>query len=218
MCGRFTQAYTWQEVYEFYNLAGPPRNLQPNYNVAPTQTVNVIVSEGGKRLLVDMRWGLIPMWWKKPLKDMPSTFNARLETAAEKPMFRSAFRRSRCVLPASGFYEWKRSGDDKQPYLIKSADGTPMSFAGFWDRWRNPENNEEVVSCTILTTEANSFMSAIHTRMPVMLPPERLDLWLAGAGQPTTASGNDNSLVAHPVDKAVGNVRNNGPELLDPID
>ena len=218
MCGRFTQAYTWQEVYEFYNLAGPPRNLQPNYNVAPTQTVNVIVAEGGKRLLVDMRWGLIPMWWKKPLKDMPSTFNARLETAAEKPMFRSAFRRSRCVLPASGFYEWKRSGDDKQPYLIKTADGTPMSFAGFWDRWRNPENNEEVVSCTILTTEANDFMSAIHTRMPVMLPPERLDLWLAGAGEPTMAPGNDNSLVAHPVDKAVGNVRNNGPELLDPID
>ena len=83
MCGRFTQAYTWQEVYEFYNLSGAPRNLQPNYNVAPTQMVNVIVCEGGKRILVDMRWGLIPMWWKKPLKDLPSTFNARLETAAE---------------------------------------------------------------------------------------------------------------------------------------
>ena len=218
MCGRFTQAYTWQEVYEFYNLSGAPRNLQPNYNVAPTQMVNVIVCEGGRRLLVDMRWGLIPMWWKKPLKDLPSTFNARLETAAEKPMFRSAFKRSRCVVPATGFYEWKRDGEAKQPFLIKTADGTPMSFAGFWDRWRNPDTNEQVVSCTILTTESNSFMSEIHSRMPVILPPSRLGLWLAGAGEPQSAPCNDNALAAHPVDKAVGNVRNNGPELMKPLD
>ncbi|MGI9415532.1 MAG: SOS response-associated peptidase [Hyphomicrobiales bacterium] len=217
MCGRFTQAYTWQEVYEFYNLSGAPRNLQPNYNVAPTQAINVIVARNGERLMVDMRWGLVPVWWKKPLKDLPSTFNARSETAAGKPMFRSAFRRNRCLVPATGFYEWKRSGGEKQPYLIRSAEAAPLTFAGLWDRWRDPESGEDIHSCTVLTTEANSFMSAIHTRMPVILTPDRFDSWLGGAADGKLAPRNDNLLAAHPVGKAVGNVRNNGPELLEPV-
>ena len=159
MCGRFTQAYTWQEVHDFYSLTSPARNLQPNYNVAPTQTVNVLVP--GSLEMVDMRWGLVPIWWKKSLKDLPSTFNARSETAHEKPMFRTAFKRNRCLVPASGFYEWKRSGKEKQPYHIAMASGEPMTFAGLWERWEDPESGEEVRSCTILTTGPNDFMAEI---------------------------------------------------------
>ena len=216
MCGRFTQAYTWAEVYEFYNLTGIARNLRPNYNVAPTQTVNAIGRDENGLKMRDMRWGLVPSWWKKPLKELPSTINARSETVAEKPMFRSAFKRSRCLIPASGFYEWKRSGTEKYPYYIHMADETPMTFAGLWERWEDPESGEEVRSCTILTTEANGFMAEIHHRMPVILTPAEFQVWLAGDAASVLKACNDNLLATHRVNAAVGNVRNNGPELIAP--
>ena len=218
MCGRFTQAYTWQEVFEFYNLMGAARNLQPNYNVAPTQLVNAIGVDDKGYKMRDMRWGLIPSWWKKPLKELPSTINARSETVADKPMFRSAFKRSRCLIPASGFYEWKRDGARKQPYLVAMADGSPMTFAGIWERWDDPETGEEVRSCTILTTEANGFMAEIHHRMPVILTKDLFGVWLKGDAASVLAPCNDNLLTAHKVSSAVGNVRNNVPELMEPVD
>lgn len=218
MCGRFTQAYTWQEAFAFYNLTGLARNLQPSYNIAPTQLVNVIgATEDGLRMK-DMRWGLIPSWWKKSLKELPSTFNARSETVAEKPMFRAAFKRSRCLIPSSGFYEWHRSGEHKQPYLIAMADGSPMTFAGLWDQWIDPETGDEVRSCTLLTTASNEFMQPIHSRMPVILTSNEFQIWLKGDAATVLKPCNDDLLRAHKVAKAVGNVRNNGPELLDPID
>ena len=218
MCGRFTQAYTWREVYEFYNLNGIARNLQPNYNVAPTQMINVIGRDDKGYKMRDMRWGLVPSWWKKPLKELPSTINARAETAAEKPMFRSAFKRSRCLIPASGFYEWKRDGGNKQPFFVAMADGTPMTMAGLWEIWQDPESGEEVRSCTILTTDANGFMAEIHHRMPVILTPEEFEIWLKGDAASVLKACNDNLLTAHKVGAAVGNVRNNGPELLEPVE
>ena len=130
MCERFTQAYTWQEVHDFYRPTGQPWNLQPNYNVAPKQTANVILTGNAGLALQDMRWGLFPISWKKPLEDLPSTFNARSETAHQKLMFRTAFKRNRCLVPSTGFYEWKRSRKEKQPYHIFMADGSPMTFAG----------------------------------------------------------------------------------------
>ena len=214
MCGRFTQAYTWQEVHEFYQLTGPARNLQPNYNVAPTQTVNVLLAGEAGLELHDMRWGLVPIWWKKPLKALPSTFNARSETAHEKPMFRAAFKRNRCLVPASGFYEWKKTGKEKQPHHIAMADGSPMTIAGLWERWPDPESGDEVRSCTILTTEANAFMAEIHNRMPVILEPRQFTAWLEDADRDVLKACADELLGAHRVGKAVGNVRNNGPELM----
>ena len=107
MCGRFTQSYTWRELVELYRLTQPARNLRPRYNIAPTTSIDVLRLADRGRELVPMRWGLIPGWWKKTAKEVPSTFNARAETAAEKPMFRSAFKRARCIVPASGYYEWR---------------------------------------------------------------------------------------------------------------
>ena len=127
MCGRFTQNYTWEQVHAFLSVFGPPRNLQPHYNIAPTDTVDVIrLDKQGKRELVPMRWGLVPAWWKKSLKEVPATFNARAESVADKPMFRTAFKERRCIVPASGFFEWTGEKGAKQPHLFTAADGSPL--------------------------------------------------------------------------------------------
>jgi putative SOS response-associated peptidase YedK len=115
MCGRFTQHYTWREIQELYGLVGDARNVEPRYNIAPTSAIDVVLPTADGPAPVPMRWGLIPSWWKKTAKDVPSTFNARAESAAEKPMFRSAFKRNRCIIPASGYFEWKTMPDGKQP-------------------------------------------------------------------------------------------------------
>ncbi len=117
MCGRFTQRYTWQEISDLYGLFGAARNLQAHYNIAPTDTVEVVkIARDGANHLAPMRWGLIPWWWKKRVKDLPPSFNARAETVADKPMFRDAFAHRRCIIPASGYYEWKAAPDGRQPY------------------------------------------------------------------------------------------------------
>jgi putative SOS response-associated peptidase YedK len=127
------------------------------YNIAPTDTVEVVTpSKAGGNELVPMRWGLVPNWWAKPLKQLPASFNARAESVADKPMFRDAFKRRRCIIPASGYYEWIARPDGKQPFFISAADGGVLSFAGLWDRWKNPETGELVISCTIIVTNTNS--------------------------------------------------------------
>src|ERR1700730_3801100 len=124
MCGRFTQRYTWREIHDLDGLTGPARNLQAHYNIAPTDTADVVkFANGGTTELVPMRWGLIPYWWKKPLKQLPATFNARAESVATKPLFRDSFKRLGCVIPASGYYEWSKRPDGKQPCYISGADG-----------------------------------------------------------------------------------------------
>ena len=122
MCGRFTQAYTWAEVETFLSVIGDGRNLQPNYNLAPTDTVHAVTAET-PRTLASMRWGLIPYWWKKPLKELPATFNARAEGVADKPMFRDAYKRRRCIIPASGFYEWTEPKSARQPHYFTASEG-----------------------------------------------------------------------------------------------
>jgi putative SOS response-associated peptidase YedK len=180
MCGRFTQHYTWAEVQEFMSVFGTPRNLQPHYNIAPTMTVDVIrLGKDGTRELVPMRWGLIPAWWKKSAKETPATFNARAESVADKPMFRTAFRKQRCIIPASGFYEWTGEKGDRQPHLFTAADGPPvLAFAGLWDRWRH--DGEDILSCTIIVRAANRWMATYHDRMPVILDEEDFTGWLDG--------------------------------------
>jgi putative SOS response-associated peptidase YedK len=131
MCGRFTQRYTWREIWDLHDLAGAARNLRAHYNIAPTDTVDVVRSaEGGATDLVPMRWGLIPYWWKKPVKQFPATFNARAESVKDKPMFRDAFKRHRCIIPASGYYEWSARPDGKQPFFISATDCGVVSSAG----------------------------------------------------------------------------------------
>lgn len=182
MCGRFTQAYSWQEIHDFLNVFGPPQNLRAHYNIAPTMDADVITAQGGEHMLTRMRWGLCPAWWKKPLAELPATFNARAETVAEKPMFRDAYKRCRCVVPASGFYEWRPEVGGKQPYYITAADGSILLLAGLWDTWTDPASKATMRSFTVLVTGANQAIAAIHDRMPVLLRSEDSDRWLAIEG------------------------------------
>jgi putative SOS response-associated peptidase YedK len=176
MCGRFTNRLTWREIVAQYRLtipATPERNLPARYNICPTTTIDAVIEREGKRELVPMRWGLVPSWWKKTAKETPSTFNARAETVAEKPMFRSAFKRSRCLIPASGYYEWQNTPTGKQPYYYTARDDSPLTIAGLWDEWKDIETGELLKSCTMIIANANDLASKIHDRMPGSSPGAR---------------------------------------------
>ncbi len=219
MCGRFTQRYTWEELHRLYRLTQSARNLQPRYNICPTDPIDVIVPGDGALAVVPMRWQLIPPWWKKPLKDLPATFNARAETVAEKPMFRDAFKRSRCLIPASGYYEWQTTPNGKQPYYITSANGPVLTIAGLWTDWRDRVNDETLTTCTMIITEANSFISAIHDRMPVLLDQENADAWLSGdAGLELLKPAPEDALRMWPVSRRVSKPGNgDDPSLIEPV-
>jgi putative SOS response-associated peptidase YedK len=206
MCGRFTQHYTWAEVHEFLSVFGTPRNLQPRYNIAPTTNVDVLrLDREGHRELVSMRWGLVPFFWKKSLKEVPATFNARVETLADKPMLREALQHRRCIIPASGFYEWTGAKGDKQPHLFTAADGSPiLAFAGLWDRWRDPVSKEEILSCTIIVTKASQWMMPFHDRMPVLLAAKDFEAWLNGTLPPSALGpASEDALREWPVSRRV---------------
>jgi len=221
MCGRFTQRYSWSEIQDLYDLRGAARNLQPHYNIAPTDPVEVVrPAAGGATELASMRWGLIPYWWKKPLKQLPASFNARAESVAGKPMFRDAFKRHRCIVPASGYYEWITRPDGKQPYFISAADGGVLSFAGVWDRWKNPDTGGHVMSCSIIVTDANALTRSIHDRMPVVLDKLSIGPWLNGAaGTELLRSAGDGRLRMWPVSRRVNKTGtgNDDPTLVDEV-
>ena len=221
MCGRFTQSFTWRELVELYRLTQPARNLRPRYNIAPTTAIDVLrLAETGPEL-VPMRWGLIPGWWKKTAKEVPSTFNARAETVAQKPMFRSAFNRSRCIVPASGYYEWQTIDKIKQPYFISAADGAVLSIAGLWDQWKDPESGETIATATLIVTAANDFTRTIHDRMPVLLGQHDHAAWLTGkAGVDLLRPAPNDLLRMWPVSKRV-NVSGRGDDdlsLVEPME
>ncbi len=220
MCARFTQKFTWYEIRDLYELTGAARNLQTHYNIAPTDTVEVVRPAAGGAELMPMRWGLIPPWWKKPLKQLPATFNARAESVADKPMFRDAFRRRRCIVPASGYYEWLKTSDGKQPYFISAAEGGTLSFAGLWDRWKTPETGEFVTSCTIIVTAANALTRAIHERMPVVLDRAHVRAWLDGTADASLLKpAAEDRLRLWPVSRRVNKAgaSDDDPTLLDEI-
>jgi len=219
VCGRFTQKYTWSELVELYRLTQPPQNLRPNYNVCPTDPVSVIIPGESGLFLMPMRWQLIPRWWKKPLKELPATFNARAETVAERPMFRDAFKRNRCLIPASGYFEWQTTADGKQPYYITPRNGSGLTMAGLWEEWRDRVHNETIASCTMIITTANSFVRAIHDRMPVILEPGNIGSWLSGsAGTELLKPAPEDALRMWPISKRVSKPGNgDDPSLIEPV-
>ena len=224
MCGRFTNRLTWREIVALYRLsvpAEPERNLPARYNICPTDTIDaVIIERGGKRDLVPMRWGLIPSWWKKSAKEIPATFNARAETVAIRPMFRDALRRSRCLIPVSGYYEWLPTPTGKQPYYYTSRDGAPLTFAGLWGEWMDIETGRLLKSCTVIVTNANALAAKVHNRMPVLLQPQDFDNWLSGtAGAELLKAAPDDYLQTWPVSRRVNSSRTPGddPALIEQI-
>lgn len=176
MCGRYTLAVRKETLAEKFGVGGPLPELSPSYNIAPGREVAVVLGDGVGRRLEMLRWGLIPSWADDPGIGY-RMINARAETAPTKPSFRRAFRGRRCLIPADGFYEWKKEDGGKQPYHIRLKDGEPFTFAGLWESWNDP-NGGTVRSFAILTTEANEVVGEIHARMPVILPVEDHDMWL----------------------------------------
>jgi putative SOS response-associated peptidase YedK len=222
LCGRFTLFDTAASLAEAFEVAEVP-SLSPRYNIAPSQAVAAvrIPPSGGAREVVLLRWGLIPSWAKDPsLGDR--MINARAETAAGKPAFRSAIRRRRCLVPASGFYEWKRTNGRKQPYYIRRPDGKPFAFAGLWESWEGP-GQAAVESCAILTTSANELLLPIHDRMPVIVSPADYDLWLSlGIRDPAELARlfrpcPPEEMTAFPVGTAVNNPKTDSPQLIEPL-
>jgi putative SOS response-associated peptidase YedK len=184
MCGRFTRQYTWQQLHALYRPSVPTAipNFQPQYNVCPTDPADVVVPNGDARELVQMRWGLVPFWWDKSVKELRlSTFNARVETVATKQFFREPFRQRRCLMPVSGYFEWEETPAGKQPYYFTARDGSPiLTVAGLWDQWKNRESGERIKSCAMIICEPNDFVREVHDRMPVLLQPDQFDHWLSG--------------------------------------
>ena len=217
MCGRYTLYTHEDDLASLFEVITYP--LTERYNIAPTQIVPVIVQQQtGERVLTPARWGLIPHWVSDPGTFKANLFNARSESAAEKPSFRDAMRSRRCIVPATGFYEWRKTDDSKQPFHIQRADGQPLAFAGLWSV--NTRGADSLVSCTILTTAANSDIEVLHDRMPVILEreawarwadpeefdPQRLEDLLVPAA--------DGLLTMYPVGRDVGNSRVDEPRLI----
>jgi putative SOS response-associated peptidase YedK len=175
MCGRFVRSSSIREIADYFNIGHPSFEVEPSYNVAPTQDI-IILNNRGVKQLVKCHWGFVPSW-AKDLSVGHKMINARSETVAEKPTFKAAFRKQRCLVIASGFYEWQKDKKKKVPVYISLKSGTPFGFAGLYNVWTSPEG-EKICTCTILTAEANDLLSAIHNRMPVIIPPDKQDIWL----------------------------------------
>jgi putative SOS response-associated peptidase YedK len=175
MCGRFALHHPAAEVTEHFGVEQLAIELTPRYNIAPSQPVAVVRQRQG-RSLGTCKWGLVPSWARDP-KIGNRMINARAETLAEKPSYKSALKRRRCLIPASGFYEWRKEGEERIPTYIHAQDESPLALAGLWEEWRPPEG-ETLQTCTILTTGANAFMAPIHSRMPVILSPSAWEQWL----------------------------------------
>ena len=221
MCGRFSLGAT-SRVGQLFDLPTWPET-PPRYNIAPSQAVPAVIQarETGTREVRPFRWGLVPSWAKDPAIGN-CMINARSETAASKPTFRTPLRERRCLILADGFYEWKREGSRKQPYYIKLQNDDPFAFAGLWDRW-HPANGQPLETCTILTTTPNELVQKIHDRMPVILPPTVYNLWLdptiheverlQGVLVPYAAD----EMVAYPVSTRVNSPAYDSPECIAPL-
>ncbi len=220
MCGRFVLTANPEVVQHTFDLKTMPPEMPARYNVAPMQPIAVITNEHSDELTF-YKWGLIPSWSKDPTI-ASKLINARSETVAEKPSFRTAFRRRRCIIPADGFYEWQQQGKDKVPQFIHLEDREVFGIAGLWEVWNSPDGSE-IRTCTILTTEANAFMQPIHNRMPVILHKADYPLWLSPKEEPVPMLQalmkpyTGDNLTAYPVSKAVNRANTDAPYLVEPV-
>lgn len=216
MCGRYVLTISLDLFIKLFGLKAVP-DLPDRYNVAPTQRVPAIrQTSGGLRQMDLLRWGLVPSWSKEFSGGL---INARSETINEKPSFRHAFRHNRCIIPATGFYEWRTIGSRKTPYFIHMANHDPMAFAGIWDMWKSPEG-EMIETCAILTTQANAVVATLHDRMPVILPRESFETWLAPEVQDPAvlskllAPSPAEAMAMYPVSTLVNKVGNDSPDCI----
>jgi len=218
MCGRYSFVPT-ESIAARFDIQQAQLTLLPRYNVAPSQSMPVVVRKSPNRL-VEMQWGLIPSWSKEPRAQF-STINARAETITKSPVFRGPFKSRRCLVPASGFYEWRQTGQGKQPYCIRLKAGELFAFAGLYDVWRNGEGNE-LYSYTIITTTPNDLVAPIHNRMPVILQQEDEQVWLDNEADSARllallVAYPADKMEAYPVSRAVNSPANEGAELLQSV-
>ena len=221
MCGRYSLIVDASVLATLFDLE-PLIETEPRYNIAPSQPVPIVRgNREGEREWATVRWGLIPSWAKEA-KIGSRLINARAETAADKPSFRSAYKHRRCLVPADGFYEWVKTGAGKQPHHIRFVDRRPFAFAGLWERWTPPEG-DVVESCTILTTRPNPLISELHDRMPVILDPVAFGDWIGNG--PLSPDAAEAVLIPHPADgmeavpvsSLVNSPKNEEPRCLDPV-
>lgn len=220
MCGRFISSIELEELARYFNIQVFEGEYQPTYNAAPSQNIAVII-DNKPRKLSSFKWGLVPSWVKET-KKINGLINARSETLREKPSFKSAFQKRRCLIPADGFFEWKKEERSKKPFRLALKNGSPFAMAGLWDIW-NPSGDRPLYTCTIVTTRANTLVRELHDRMPVIIPPQEYDLWLDPAIQdfeqlnklliPYPAE----LMAMHPVSSLVNSPANNFPEVIQPI-
>ena len=218
MCGRYCITSAPEAIRALFRYPNRP-NFPPRYNVAPTQPVPIVRLMEGERRFALVRWGLIPPWVKDP-KGFALLINARGETVNEKPAFRNAMKRRRCLFPADGFYEWKVQGPRRRAFHARRPGGGPLAFAGLWETWMGPDG-EEMETAAIVTTQANKEMGTVHHRAPVILSPEQFDFWLshevdAKAAAELFKPAPDGSMEVYEVSPAVNKVANDSPELVEP--
>jgi putative SOS response-associated peptidase YedK len=218
MCARYVITSPADAIRALFGYADRP-TFPPRYNVAPTQPIPIVRLDAGKPAFWLVRWGFLPSWVKDP-RSFSLLVNARDESVIEKPAFRNAMRRRRCLIPADGFYEWSDTRP-RRPFFVRSKDGGPMAFAGLWETWTGP-NGEEVDTAAIVTTRANRTLAPIHDRMPVIVPPAAFNLWLDGAAVDATTAATlfvpapESLLEAYEVSNAVNRATNDAPELIAP--
>lgn len=230
MCGRFVSASPPDELARYFGALSPETTLEENYNVAPTALVYGLRADHGHRRLGVLRWGLVPSW-ADDVKIGARLINARSETVADKPAFRKAYAHRRCLIPADGFYEWRKVPGQKvkQPYFIARSDGEPLVFGGLWERWTPKDadgrrlEERRIESCTILTTAANHTVAPVHDRMPLLIPATGWDDWIDPESDPARLGqllvpAPEGLLELRPISTAVNRVANNGQHLLDPIE
>jgi putative SOS response-associated peptidase YedK len=222
MCGRYAITSAPEALRALFAYA-EQQNFPARYNIAPTQPIPIVRLTEGKREFALVRWGFLPSWVKDP-NAFALIFNARGESVSDKPAFRAAMKRRRCLIPADGFYEWQASGKGpKQPFYIHAKSGQPMAFAGLWETWEGP-NGEEVDTAAIVTTRANRTLAPLHDRMPVIIAPDAFDLWLncgqvdARTAEALIGPAPDDLLEAYPVSTAINRTANDNAALILPLD
>jgi putative SOS response-associated peptidase YedK len=224
MCGRFTLFASGQEIRAHFDLQ-ESFDWSPRYNITPGESIPAVGSseEGDSLGIHQFRWGLIPHWVDDPDDFSANLINARAETVASKPSFRDSFRKRRCLIPASGFYEWTETDEGKKPYFFQPSDADVIAFSGLWDRWEPANGEDPVLSCAILTTEASPSVADVHHRMPVIMAPDQYESWLEPSDteemlESMVSDPDDIDLEVRPVDPRVNRPDVDDPECIEPID